>query len=415
MTTAQLTRVAVDPRLPQGWRAVPAAQQPAWPDPALFSLVVHSLAYAAPLVSAHEVFALRRSLSRVAHGRGFVVQAGDCAETFAEPTFAGVAAAVQQLRGAARVMADKIRVPVVPIGRIAGQYGKPRSSGVERVGELELPSFRGYNVNGPAFTAADRRPDPLRLIRGHEHAAATLALLRELAGSGLAMAGHWGSDVPAVWTSHEALVLDYEDALVRPDPVTGAPVLTSTHLPWVGLRTNDPDGAHVRLLAEVANPVGCKLGPTTTPEQVAELCARLDPDRQPGRLVLIARFGADQVEAKLPPLVRAVAKLGHPVVWMCDPMHGNTVSVHGRKTRRVRDVLAEVAGFVHAVRAGGGWPGGVHLEATPADVTECVDRPGGLVTEDDLHRNYTTACDPRLNSDQMQEVVRAVAALCGRP
>jgi 3-deoxy-7-phosphoheptulonate synthase len=192
-------------------------------------------------------------------------------------------------------------------------------------------------------------------------------------------------------------------------------VLTSTHLPWVGLRTNDPDGAHVRLLAEVANPVGCKLGPTTTADQLAELCARLDPDRQPGRLVLIARFGADQVELKLPPLVRAVTALGHPVVWMCDPMHGNTVSVAGRKTRRVRDVLAEVAGFVAAVRGAGGWPGGVHLEATPEDVTECLDRPGGRVTEDDLDRNYTTACDPRLNSDQMQEVVRAVAALCGRP
>ena len=420
MVTAELSvRVAGGVGGPAGWRSAAAAQQPDWPDRGQLARVVDQLRVAPPLVSAAEVLALRRALCRVAHAGGFVVQAGDCAETFERPSFGGVAAHVRLLHRAARLLADQLRVPVLPIGRIAGQFGKPRSSPTERFGDLELPSFRGYNVNDPAFTAAARAPDPVRLLRGYEHAAETFALLRELAGSGRGMGGHWGSDVPAVWTSHEALVLDYEDPFVRPDAGTGSWRLSSTHLPWVGLRTNSPDGAHVRFLAAVVNPVACKIGPDTTAEQVTALCARLDPDRQPGRLVLVARFGAGHVSALLPPLVRAVADAGHPVVWMCDPMHGNTVSVRGRKTRRVADMISELGAFVAAVRGAGGWPGGVHLEATPHDVTECVGLPVGDrsagVTERDLGRRYTTVCDPRLNADQMHEVIGALAVLCGRP
>ena len=219
------------------------------------------------------------------------------------------------------------------------------------------------------------------------------------------------SRAPAVWTSHEALVLDYEEPMVRRDPVSGAWFLTSTHLPWIGARTCDPDGAHVRFLAGIANPVGLKVGPDMSTEQLAALCALLDPDHQPGRLVLISRMGADAVRHALPPLVEAVARLGHPVVWVCDPVHGNTyTSGSGHKTRHTGRVGEEITGFFEAVRAARGWPGGVHLEATPADVTECVGGP--TVAEADLPLRYETACDPRLNGTQTARMAELVADLC---
>ncbi|MCY0932173.1 3-deoxy-7-phosphoheptulonate synthase [Streptomyces sp. H27-H1] len=397
---------------PSDWRLQPAAQQPDWPDHALLRRVRARLAGTAPLVQPSEVLDLRQALARAAHAEAFVVQLGDCAETFETPTFAGTAARVDLLHSTARTVGRALHRPVIPIGRIAGQYAKPRSSPTERVGDLVLPSFRGHLVNDPAPDPAARVPDAMRLLRGHAHARDVLALLRELAESGMAMQDSAAGGAPAMWTSHEALLLDYEEPLVRRDPVTGSWCLTSTHLPWIGARTCEPDGAHVRFLAGVANPVGLKVGPGTTPGQLAELCARLDPDHQPGRLVLISRMGADAVRSVLPPLVEAVARLGHPVVWVCDPVHGNTyTSGTGHKTRHVEVVGEEIRGFFAAVRAARGWPGGIHLEATPADVTECVGGAPG-VTEDDLPLRYETACDPRLNGAQTALTAQLVAELC---
>ncbi|MFD7099774.1 3-deoxy-7-phosphoheptulonate synthase [Streptomyces xanthophaeus] len=397
---------------PSDWRLHPAAQQPEWPDHALLRRVRARLAGTAPLVQPGEVLDLRQALARAAHAEAFVVQLGDCAETFETPTFAGTAARVDLLHSTARTIGRALHRPVIPVGRIAGQYAKPRSSPTEKVGDLVLPSFRGHLVNDPAPDPAARVPDAMRLLRGHGHARDVLALLRELAESGMAVQDSAAGGAPAVWTSHEALLLDYEEPLVRRDPVTGSWCLTSTHLPWIGARTCEPDGAHVRFLAGVANPVGVKVGPDTDPGRLAELCARLDPDHQPGRLVLISRMGADAVRSLLPPLVEEVAGLGHPVVWVCDPVHGNTyTSATGHKTRHVDVVGEEIRGFFAAVRAARGWPGGIHLEATPADVTECVGGAPG-VAEHDLPLRYETACDPRLNGVQTALVAELVAELC---
>lgn len=411
---------------PRDWRLRTAAQQPEWPDPALLCRVRARLAATAPLVLPSEILDLRQALAGAAHSEAFVVQLGDCAETFETPTFAGTAARADLLHSTARTIGRALHRRVIPIGRIAGQYAKPRSSPTERVGDLVLPSFRGYLVNDPAGDPAARVPDAMRLLQGHGHARQVLALLRELAESGMAMPDATAGGTPAVWTSHEALLLDYEEPLVRRDPMTGGWYLTSAHLPWIGARTCDPDGAHVRFLAGVANPVGVKVGPDTDPERLAELCARLDPSHQPGRLVLISRMGADAVRWVLPPLVEKVAGLGHPVAWLCDPMHGNTyTSGTGHKTRHMDAVGGEIRGFFAAVREARGWPAGVHLEATPDDVTECV---GGLpgtggfpdaggfpgVEEKDLPLRYRTACDPRLNGAQTAQTAALVAELFAR-
>ncbi|MBY8341417.1 3-deoxy-7-phosphoheptulonate synthase [Streptomyces spinosirectus] len=399
---------------PSDWRGHPAAQQPDWPDPALLRRVRARLAGTAPLVRPREILDLRPALAQAAHGEAFVVQLGDCAETFDMPTFAGIAARVDLLHSTARTIGRALGRPVIPIGRIAGQYAKPRSSPTERVGGVLLPSFRGHLVNSPEHDAAARVPDAMRLLEGHAHARDVLALLRELAESGMPLPDSTADGAPALWTSHEALLLDYEEPLVRRDPLSGAVCLTSTHLPWIGARTCEPDGAHVRFLSGVSNPVGVKVGPGTNTERLAELCARLDPDQQPGRLVLISRMGADNVAEALPPLVEKVARLGHPVVWLCDPVHGNTYTgATGHKTRHVDTVAAEIRGFFAAVRAARGRPGGIHLEATPADVTECV---GGLagIAEDDVPLRYETACDPRLNGAQTAELASLTAGLCAQ-
>ncbi|MFI5797405.1 3-deoxy-7-phosphoheptulonate synthase [Streptomyces sp. NPDC051677] len=408
-----LAPVAPPDWTPSDWRRRVAAQQPDWPDLAALRRVRARLAGTAPLVRPHEILDLRRALSAAAHGEAFVVQLGDCAETFDTPTFAGIAARAGLLHTTARTVSQALGHPVIPIGRIAGQYAKPRSSPTEQVGDLVLPSFRGHLVNDPAPTPAARVPDAMRLLEGQAHARDVLALLRELAQSGMPLPGPGTSaGAPAVWTSHEALLLDYEEPLVRRDPVSGVVCLTSTHLPWIGARTCEPDGAHVRFLSGVANPVGLKVGPGTDPARLARLCARLDPDRQPGRLVLISRMGAARVRAALPPLVERVAALGHPVVWVCDPVHGNTyTSGSGHKTRHVDTVGAEISGFFAAVRAAGGSPGGIHLEAAPEDVTECVGGVAG-VTEQDLPLRYETACDPRLNASQTAELAALTARLC---
>lgn len=397
---------------PARWRRLHAAQQPPWPDRAALRQVVDELAARPALVDPGEVYTLRRTLARVAHAGGFVVQAGDCAETFESSCEDEVAQRVRALHESCRTIADALRLPVVPIGRIAGQYAKPRSAPTEQVDGIELPVFRGVNVNSPEPSRQARIPDPRRLLLGYDHAAAAMRALRELTRHGVAMSGLWGAGAPALWTSHEALVLDYEEPLTRHDPELDAWVLTSTHLPWIGARTGDPEGSHVEFLAGLANPLGLKVGPDLAPDRLAALCRRLDPDRRPGRLLLVSRMGADLVERRLPALVEVVSRAGHPVVWLCDPMHGNTYrTACGLKTRSVEQVVAEITGFFAAVRAGGGWPGGIHLESTPHDVTECVDVRGGPQEAGLAHR-YRSVCDPRLNGEQTKRVVEHVARLC---
>ncbi len=438
---------------PQSWRDRPAGQQPDWPDPAALEGVLKQLSQLPPLVFAGEARLLTAALGQVADGRAFLLQAGDCAESFTDFSADSIRDKLKVILQMAVVLTYGSGVHVVKLGRIAGQFAKPRSSPTERVGDLELPSFRGHLVNDDAPTLEARVPDPERLIAGYHQAASTLNLLRAFTTGGFAdlsqvhvwnqqfvstsaegrryeaIAGEidramrfmraCGVDLEGdanlrqvdFWTSHEALILGYEEALTRRDSLTDRWYDCSTHLPWVGERTRQPDGAHVEFLAGVSNPVGAKIGPGATPDEVVALCERLDPDRQPGRLTLVARMGAERVGTLLPPLLRAVREEGHPVVWVCDPMHGNTfVSGDGRKTRHFDDVLAEISHFFSACRQEGTWPGGVHVELTGDNVTECL---GGAeeILEDQLSTRYTTTCDPRLNARQSLDLAFRVAEL----
>jgi 3-deoxy-7-phosphoheptulonate synthase len=380
--------------------SLPAQQQPDWEDPALVRRVRAALAAQPPLVTEAEVGALRSLLAAVAGRQVQVVQAGDCAEDPAACTPPQIARKVGLLDALAAVMRLKSGRPVVRVGRIAGQFGKPRSQPTERHGDLELPAYRGHMVNSPEPDPVLRRPDPRRLLLGYQAASAAMAALRQRHLVDGPRAG-W-----PVWTSHEALLLDYEVPMLRRGQ-DGRLVLTSTHWPWIGNRTRQVGGAHVALLAAVTNPVACKVGPDTGVAELAALCERLDPEREPGRLTLISRMGADGVGAALRPLVAAVREAGHPVIWLCDPTHGNTVrGPGGRKTRFVDAIIREVEGFQAAVTEAGGVPGGLHLEATPDEVAECVADPSRI---DDLGR-YTTLCDPRLNPLQAFEVAFAWAA-----
>ncbi|MFJ1749372.1 3-deoxy-7-phosphoheptulonate synthase [Streptomyces sp. NPDC088116] len=398
---------------PGRWRRPRAQQPPGWPESAGLREIRERLVARPPLVTPAEVAGLRRRLADVASGRGVVIQMGDCAETFALPTPTDSARTVALARAAASLAEERLGVRVVSIGRIAGQFSKPRTSLTEEVDGVQVPSFRGDLVNASAPDELSRRPEPRRLLWGYEHAARTLSLLRRAGADGTPEPGSGArvSSVPALapgpvlWTSHEALILDYEEPLTRWDAESGAWVLCSTHFPWVGERTRHVDGAHVRFLAEVANAVGCKVGPGMTPREIVRLAGILDPGRRPGRLVLIARMGEGRVGAVLPGLVEAVRRAGHPVGWLCDPMHGNTVRASsGHKTRHMSAVLAEIAGFVAAVRSGGGRPGGLHLESTADSVTECVGGRCGIL-ESQVPEAYYTACDPRLNADQALEAV----------
>lgn len=369
-----------------------ARHQPPWADVAQLRRVCDSLELCPPLTTGEDVRALRALLARVAHGQALVVQAGDCAEDVDDSSPRAVArraAVLDLLAGALRVGTG---LPVVRVGRIAGQFAKPRSSATEHHGGEELPVYRGDMVNGREPTHASRRADPLRILTGYMAARAVMEHL----GWSAARDGRRGVDLPT-WTSHETLLLDYELPMLRRDAL-GDVYLGSTHWPWIGERTRQVDGAHVALLARVVNPVSCKIGPTTTGDEVVALCDRLDPHREPGRLTLVARMGAGVVASALPPLVRAVAAAGHPVVWMTDPMHGNTiVAPGGHKTRMVETVAREVREFCDAVRRGGGTPGGLHLETTPDDVTECADDAAALAR---VGERYTTLCDPRLTPRQ---------------
>jgi 3-deoxy-7-phosphoheptulonate synthase len=438
---------------PSSWRDLPAAQQPDWPDAAAFESALKALSVLPPLVFAGEARRLRAALAQVAAGRAFLLQAGDCAESFADFTADAIRDKLKVILQMAVVLTYGSGVPVIKVGRIAGQFAKPRSSPTEMVGDLELPSFRGHLVNDDAPTLEARIPDPNRMLAAYHQSASTLNLLRAFTTGGfadLSQVHFWNQQFVAssneglryeaiaaeidramrfmkacgielnsevtlqqvdFWTSHEGLILGYEEALTRRDSLTGDWYDCSAHLVWVGERTRQPDGAHVAFLAGVGNPVGCKVGPTATPDEVLEICHLLDPDRTPGRLTLISRMGAERVSSALPTLVKAVSEAGHPVVWACDPMHGNTfTSPGGRKTRHFDHVLAEISGFFKVCRAQGVWPGGVHVELTGDNVTECL---GGAeeILEDHLASRYTTTCDPRLNARQSIDLAFRVAEL----
>jgi 3-deoxy-7-phosphoheptulonate synthase len=436
---------------PSSWRDNPAGQQPDWPDHADLDRVVKTIEALPPLVFAGEARALQAGLAEVAAGRAFVLQAGDCAESFDDTTADTIRDKLKLILQMAVVLQYSAGVPVVKVGRIAGQFAKPRSAATETVDGVELPSFRGHMVNDIAFTAAARQADPERLVSAYHQSASTLNLLRAFTKGGyadLSRVHAWNQEFVAssregqryeriadeidralrfmascgvdteAWpqlhtvdffTSHEALILGYEEALTRQDSLTGDWYDCSAHMLWIGERTRDLGGAHVQFLAGVENPIGCKLGPDATVDDVLALCEALDPDREPGRLTLITRMGAPAVEDRLPALLRAVTDSEHPVVWMCDPMHGNTfTSPSGRKTRHFDDVLAEIGGFFRAHAAAGTWPGGVHIELTGDDVTECL---GGGDEITDLDGRYETMCDPRLNARQSLDLAFRVAEL----
>ncbi|MDA8309768.1 MAG: 3-deoxy-7-phosphoheptulonate synthase class II [Actinomycetota bacterium] len=435
------------------WRSCPAAQQPDWPDAEALKEAEATLAGLPPLVIASEARHLTAALADVSEGKAFLLQAGDCAESFREFSADAIRDKLKVMLQMAVTLTYAAGVPVVKVGRIAGQFAKPRTSPVERIGGIELEAFRGHMVNDEAFDPIARRPDAGRLVAAYHQAAATLNLLRAFTKGGFADLSHvhrWnqqfvassnegrryeqiateidralrfmaacGIDLAAeeglhetdFWTSHEALVLHYEEALTRQDSLTGDWVDTSGHFLWVGERTRQLDGAHVEFLSGVINPIGVKLGPTVTPDEVRRLCERLDPDRTPGRLTLITRMGADRVADTFPPLIEAVRDAGHPVVWVCDPMHGNTLSSeNGRKTRRFDDIVEEIRQWFAVHRSLRTWPGGVHVELTGDDVTECL---GGAeaIAENDLAQRYTTMCDPRLNARQSLDLAFDVAEL----
>ena len=442
-----------EPWSSSSWRSFPAAQQPEWPDEAALERALKALAAQPPLVFAGEARDLTSQLAKVARGEAFLLQAGDCAESMGAFSAEAVRDKLKVILQMAVVLTYSAGVPSVKVGRIAGQFAKPRTDPTETIDGVELPVFRGHMVNDLEFTAAARTPDPERLRRAYHQASATLHLVRSFTKGGfadLSQVHSWnnafvsssaegrrydtlaaeidralrfmracGFDTASApnlhqvdfFTSHEALILGYEEALTRQDSLSGRWYDCSAHMLWIGERTRQLGGAHVEFLAGVANPVGCKLGPTATPDEVVGLCERLDPDRTPGRLTLVARIGRDRVRDALPPLLDAVREAGHPVVWACDPMHGNTfTSVGGRKTRHFEHVMDEVAGFFEAHRAVGTWPGGIHIELTGEDVTECLGGSESL-TDADLDDRYETMCDPRLNARQSLDLAFRVAEL----
>ncbi|MYU22631.1 3-deoxy-7-phosphoheptulonate synthase [Streptomyces sp. SID8352] len=378
--------------------ALPAAQQPVWPEPLLTRAVRQLLGHAPGLVTVAEIERLRRRLADVAEGRAFVLQGGDCAETFADNTPAHVGANVSALHRTAQTLRRATGLPVTVLARLAGQYAKPRSAQLDGQG---LPSYRGDAVNGLAPDARSRLPDAARMLAAYAQASATLNWLGT------------HSFAPDLFVSHEALLLDYEAPLVRwgPEGNAARPYSLSAHSLWIGERTRQRYGAHLAFAAAVDNPVAVKLGPRATPDEVLRYARTLDPAGVPGRLTFICRMGHDKVTECLPPLIAKLTEARRTVVWQCDPMHANThVSANGYKTRDLEHVMAELDGYFSVHRALGTHPGGVHLELTGDDVTECV---GGTppVTPDRLPQRYRTACDPRLNPAQTREVARQVGDL----
>ena len=434
-----------------GWRNKPRVQMPDYDHLEILARVEKKLASYPPLVFAGEVRTLRSRLGDVAKGKSFLLQGGDCAETFAEFNADSLRDTYQVMLQMAVVLTHGAKRPVVKVGRVAGQFAKPRSSPVEVSDGVELPSYRGDIINDIHFDAAARKPNPKRMLQAYTQSAASLNLLRAFSTGGFAdihrvhawnlgftnhsaatdryrriadrisdaldfmTAAGVNSDNSSVlgsvefYTSHEALLLEYEEALCRVDSTTGLPVAGSGHLIWIGDRTRSPDGAHVEFCRGVQNPIGLKCGPSIDSDDLIRLADILNPDNEPGRLTLIARFGAGLVAEHLPRLIRKIHSEGRNVVWSCDPMHGNTIkSSTGYKTRPFESVLREVREFFAIHHSEGSYPGGVHIEMTGKDVTECT---GGIraVEEEDLSSRYQTACDPRLNASQALELAFLVA------
>ena len=436
---------------PQGWRSKPIRQAPVYPDPAALEAVEAKLKTHPPLVFAGEARNLMAGLAQVAEGKAFLLQGGDCAESFAEFHPDNIRDMFRVLLQMAIVLTYAAGVPVVKVGRIAGQFAKPRSDDFETRDGVTLPSYRGDNINGGEFTVEARTPDPKRLLEATAQSAATLNLLRAFASGGyadlhnvhrwmlgfiagspageqykglaarisetlefMAACGITPDSVPQLrttefYTSHEALLLNFEQAMTRVDSTSGDWYDTSAHMLWIGDRTRNLDGAHVEFMRGIKNPIGLKCGPSLPEDELLKLIDVLNPENKPGRLTLIARFGSDKVADKLPPLIRAVQREGKKVVWSCDPMHGNTIKLQsGYKTRPVDRILEEVRTFFAVHRAEGTHAGGVHFEMTGQDVTECL---GGAqaIKEIDLYDRYQTACDPRLNASQALELAFLIA------
>ncbi len=447
--------VHADPAVIAGldaWRTLPIKQQPSWPDPAAAAAASAELATLPPLVFAGEVDMLRDRLARAARGEAFLLQGGDCAETFAGATADQIRNRVKTILQMAVVLTYGASMPVIKMGRMAGQFAKPRSSDTETRGDVTLPAYRGDIVNGYDFTPESRQADPARLVKGYHTSASTLNLIRAFTQGGFAdlrMVHSWnkgfaanpanqryeglakeidravkfmeaaGADFDELkrvefYSSHEGLLMDYERPMTRIDSRTGTPYNTSAHFLWIGERTRDLDGAHVDFFKRIRNPIGVKLGPSTTPETMERLIDVLDPEREPGRLTFITRMGAGMIRDALPPLLDAVKGLDANPLWVTDPMHGNGLTTPtGYKTRRFDDVVDEVKGFFEAHRAAGTHPGGIHVELTGDDVTECL---GGSeqIDEETLATRYESLCDPRLNHMQSLELAFLVAEELGR-
>ena len=431
------------------WRSLPAEHQPRWPDETELNAVVDYLRTLPPLVFAGETDQLSEEMAEASRGRAFVLMGGDCAESFAESTAERIRAKIRTILQMAVILTYGSSVPVVKIGRMAGQYSKPRSSATEVHEGRELPSYFGDAVNGHEFTAESREPDPRRLVEAYQRSVATLNLIRAFTQGGfadLSKVHEWNQGFVAnpayaryetvaaeidramrfmraagvddqslrtvdFYSAHEALILPYEDSLTRIDSRTGRPYNCSAHFLWVGERTRQPDGAHVDMLSKVANPIGVKIGPDAKPADVLALVDKLNPRGKAGRLTLISRMGARKIADRLLPIVEAVRKDGRPVTWVTDPMHGNTISAsNGMKTRRLEDILAEIKGFFAVHEELGTHPGGIHVELTGDDVTEVL---GGAeeVVEDTLGERYRTLVDPRLNHQQSLEMAFIVAEM----
>ena len=437
---------------PASWRGKPARQMPDYPDPEALARVEAQLSRYPPLVFAGEARSLKAKLADVAAGRAFLLQGGDCAESFAEFHPDNIRDTLRVLLQMAVVLTYGAAMPVVKVGRMAGQFAKPRSTPTERQGDLELPSYRGDIVNGLEFEDAARLPDPTRQVQAYAQAAATLNLLRAFTDGGYAAltrvhswmlgfvdrspqgaryrdmadritealafmeaCGVTDATTPEIkrttlYTSHEALLLGFEQAMTRVDSTSGLWYDCSAHLVWIGERTRQPDGAHVEFCRGIANPIGIKAGPGMTADELLTLCEILDPANEAGRLTVICRMGHEQVERRLPALIRAVQREGRQVVWACDPMHGNTIaSASGYKTRPFDRILTEVRRFFAVHKAEGSHAGGVHVEMTGQEVTECT---GGAqaITDEGLSDRYHTHCDPRLNASQSLELAFLIAA-----
>ncbi|WP_370454756.1 class II 3-deoxy-7-phosphoheptulonate synthase [Schumannella sp. 10F1B-5-1] len=442
--------VLADPQVIEGldyWRELPIKQQPAWPDAQAAAAASAEIASLPPLVFAGEIDQLRDRLARAARGEAFLLQGGDCAETFAGATAEQIRNRVKTLLQMAVVLTYGASVPVVKMGRMAGQFAKPRSSDDETRGDLTLPAYRGDIVNGYPFDAESRQADPRRLVQGYHTAASTLNLIRAFTQGGFAdlrEVHSWnkgfasnpanqryeglakeidrairfmqaaGADFDELkrvefYTGHEGLLMDYERPMTRIDSRNGTPVNTSAHFLWIGERTRELDGAHVDYFSRIRNPIGVKLGPSTTPETMEALVDKLDPNREPGRLTFITRMGAGKIRDALPPLLEASKSLGLQPLWVTDPMHGNGITTPtGYKTRRFEEIVDEVRGFFEAHRAAETVPGGIHVELTGDDVTECL---GGSehIDEATLATRYESLCDPRLNHMQSLELSFLVA------